>query len=129
VLRIAVVCLAVVIGAWFVLGWVQARDTGRADALLSATSSPRAAEAAQIGSLLSSAGTLNPDRTVDLLRARLALYRHDYARAIRILEGVTRSEPQNVLAWAQLGFTEGAAGMIALARRAGKHVVQLAPPI
>lgn len=129
VVRIGLVGLALVVGAWFALGWVQARDAGRADALLSATSSPSAGRAAEIRSLLSSAGTLNPDRTVDLSRARLALDHHDYATAIRILEGVTRAEPQNALAWVQLGFTAGAAGQISRAQHAARQVGRLVPPV
>jgi hypothetical protein len=126
-LRVAAVGLALVAGAWFVLGWVQARDAGRAAALLSATSSPTAARAAEIRSLLSSAGTLNPDRAVDLLRARLAFDRHDDPAAIKITEGVTRSEPQNAVAWGQLGLIAGAAGRIGLAQQAGHHVAALVP--
>jgi lipopolysaccharide biosynthesis regulator YciM len=129
VLRIGLAGLALVLCAWFALGWVQARDAGRADALLSASSSLSQARAAQIRSLLSSAGTLNPDRTVDLLRARLAQQQHRYGAAVRILESVTRAEPQNVLAWSQLGFTAGGAGHIYLSEHAAQEVGRLVPRI
>lgn len=127
--RIAAICLALIIGAWFALGWVQARDEGQAAALLSATSSPSATQAARIRSLLGSAATLNPDRTVDLSRAQLASDLHDHSASIGILERVTRSEPQNALAWTQLGFSAGAAGEVALARQAATQVARLVPPV
>ena len=120
---------ALLIAAWFVLGWVQARDAGRADALLSASSSHSSTQAAEIRSLLNSAQTLNPDRTIDLFRARLDLHQHEYANAIRILAGVTHSEPLDVFAWSQLGFTAGAARQFPVAERALRHVKQLVPPI
>jgi Flp pilus assembly protein TadD len=126
-LRLIPVTAALIVSAWFGLGWVQARDTGQADALLSSTSSPSAAQAGRIRSLLSSAATLNPDRTVDLLRARLDLNRRDYAPAIALLEAVTRSEPENVFAWSQLGYTAGTAGRLQLAARAAHHVAVLDP--
>lgn len=125
--RIGLVGLALLIGAWFALGWVQARDTGRADALLLASSSPSRAQAAQIRSLLASAGSLNPDRTVDLLRARLAVDENNYPAAVRILEAVTRSEPENVFAWSQLGYTAGAVRQFSVAEAAARHVAQLDP--
>jgi hypothetical protein len=118
VIQVGLIGLALVIGAWFVLGWVQARDTGRAEALLSVSNTPTAVQAAQIGSLLNSAGRLNPDRTVDLLRARLAYDRHAYGKAVQILESVTNSEPQNISAWYQLAYTAAPARRIALIRRA-----------
>lgn len=126
-LRLIPVIAALFVGAWFGLGWVQARDSGRADALLSANSSPSPSQAGRIRSLLSSAGTLNPDRTIDLLRARLALDSHDYSTAIRLLQAVTRAEPENVFAWSQLGFTAGTAGQLRLAGRAAHHVALLDP--
>ena len=121
--------VALAVSAWFALGWVQARDTGRADALVSGSTRLSAARATQARSLLDSAGTLNPDRTVDLVRAHLAFDQHHYETAIRILESVTRSEPQNVFAWSQLGYTAGAGGRLSVARLAGRHVAQLVPKI
>lgn len=92
---------ALIIAAWFALGWVQARDIGRAQSLIAA---PRlsAAAARDAASLLNTAGTLNPDRTVDITRAQLYEKRHDSARAVMLLEQVTRAEPLNLDAWHEL---------------------------
>ncbi len=125
--RLILVIGSLIVAAWFGLGWVQARDSGRADALLSSASSPSPTRAAEIRSLLSSAGTLNPDRTIDLFRARLELDRHNYRAAIRLLEAVTRSEPENVFAWSQLGYTAGTAGQLRVAALAARHVAELDP--
>lgn len=128
-LRIGLASVALIVSAWFGLGWVQARDGGRADALVLSSNRLTPAQAARARSWLGSAGTLNPDRQVDLDRAHLAFDVRDYPAAIRILEAVTRAEPQNVLAWVQLGLTAGAAGQIAVASVAGKHVAELVPKI
>ena len=123
---------ALAVSAWFGLGWVQARDTGRASALVAPGNRISPARAAQIGAWLRSAGTLNPDHQVDLLRARLDLDRGNDLAAVRILESVTRSEPLNVFAWLQLGFTAGAANRPELAHvavsRAAGLVAKLGKP-
>jgi len=123
--RLGLAVGALVVSAWFGLGWVQARDTGRASALVAPGNHLSPARAAQVGSWLRSAGTLNPDRQVDLLRARLAFDQGDYGAATRILESVTRSEPLNVFAWVQLGFTAGAAHQPVEARLAVSRAAQL----
>lgn len=123
--RVALAVGALVVGAWFGLGWVQARDTGRASALVAPGNRLSPARAAQVGDWLRAAGTLNPDRQVDLLRARLAFDQgHDLA-AVRILESVTRNEPLNVFAWVQLGFTAGAADRPQEAQLAVSRAAQL----
>lgn len=124
VLRVALVLGAAAIAAWFGLGWVQSRDTGRAQALLS-TSRLTPGQARRVGSLLSTAGTLNPDRTVDILRAQLASDRHDYARAVAILESVTRAEPLNFLAWKALIAAAASAGDLPLVRHAYAYLIRM----
>jgi hypothetical protein len=121
--------LALLASAWFGLAWVQARDTARADALLSGSGQLSPAAQARVRSLLDSAGTLNPDRTVDLLRAQLATDQHQYAAAVRILDLITRSEPQNVLAWEQLAIVAGLTHNLHLIHVSGEHISQLVPPI
>lgn len=48
---------------------------------------------------LSSAGTLNPDLEVDVLRGELAIAQGHFAQARRILFGVIRQEPKLLAAW------------------------------
>jgi hypothetical protein len=106
VARGSLLVLALVACAWFALGIVQARDKDRATALLSSQTQLSSATASHVGSLLHSAGTLNPDSTVDILRARLASLQHDRARAQMLLRSVVAREPQNLDAWVALAQTE-----------------------
>jgi predicted Zn-dependent protease len=96
--RVAVVAVALVAVAWFALGIHQSADLSAASAIASRPH-PTAAAARHADALLDSAATLNPDRTVDITRAQLALARGDDARARAILLGVTRAEPQDLDAW------------------------------
>jgi hypothetical protein len=124
-IRVGLAVGALVVSAWFGLGWVQARDTGRANALLAPGHRLSPAQAARASGWLRSAGTLNPDRQVDLLRARLAFNQGHAPAAVRIIESVTRSEPLNVFAWVQLGFTAGAAHQLGVGELATNRVAQL----
>lgn len=99
------VLLALVVAAWFALGIRQTRDTAQATAIIASAASangPSAAQAAHVRSLLRAAGTLNPDKQLDVLRGQLALLRNDNRGATRILEGVVAQEPLNVAAWVYL---------------------------
>jgi predicted Zn-dependent protease len=127
-IRASLAALAVAAGAWFVLGWFQARDTQRATTLLAASSlSP--AQARQTESLLDSAGTLNPDLTVDILRGKLAADRNENAQAVRILQSVTSREPLNLTGWVQLAFIAERAGDKTIAAAAFAEGRALLPPV
>src|SRR5690348_8547698 len=94
--RVLIVCAGVVVCAWFVVGIRQAHNISRVTSIVEGLNGQNrltAAQAADAISLLNAAATLNPDRTVDVLRARVALLRGDRARAKRILLGVVASEP------------------------------------
>jgi hypothetical protein len=123
--RVGLAAGALLVSAWFGLGWVQARDTGRASALVASGNRLSPGRAGQVRAWLRSAGTLNPDRQVDLLRARLAFDQGAYLAATRIVQSVTRSEPLNVFAWVQLGFTAGAAHQPHLAQLAVTRAAHL----
>ena len=120
--RAAAAALAVIVCAWFALGFVQARDTGRATSLITAADTVSAHDAARARSLLSSAGTLNPDQTVDILRGVLQLRTQQYAAAERTLLAVTRREPMNIDAWVQLAFAAGRNGNRALTVQAADKI-------
>lgn len=120
-----IVVVAVLACAWFVLGIRQAHELSEATAIVNQSSAPTAAEAARATSLLRSAGTLNPDRDVELLRAALALDENNFEGARRILEAVVRNEPMNVEAWALLATAAGSDPR--LEREALNHVAQLHP--
>jgi predicted Zn-dependent protease len=108
-LRATLVLAASAVAAWFGLGWVQARDTGRVSNLVTQTSIT-AGQARQARSLLSTAATLNPDRTVDIMRAMVDARRGEFGRAVAILEPVVKAEPLNVEAWARLAYAAASAG-------------------
>ena len=100
--RVLIACLGILACAWFALGIRQAHDINRVTTIVGGLTGQQrlsAAQAAHANSLLDSAGGLNPDRTVDLLRARVALLRDDRPAATRILLGVVKSEPDNIDAW------------------------------
>jgi predicted Zn-dependent protease len=123
--RVALTLLAVLVCAWFVLGSRQAHDLDTATAIVDASSAPSAQEAARARSLLSSASTLNPDRQVEIERGMLALARGHSARAISILEGVTRAEPMNLVAWVDLA--QAAYGTAKIEPRAVRQLSVLDP--
>ncbi len=127
VARVAVLVAAVAATAWFAIGIRQAIDTSRAIALINGPSHLSATEARRASSLLDSASTLNPDRTIDILRGHLAIDQGHNAAALAILEPVTRAEPQNLSAWVQLAYAAARAGDRATLERAGHEVSQLFP--
>ncbi|HZU60405.1 MAG TPA: hypothetical protein VE983_05535 [Solirubrobacteraceae bacterium] len=101
------VMLALLICAWFGLGVHQAQDISRATSIIEASAPPDPVQARQASALLSAADVLNPDRTVDLLRAELAIDEGHDVTARLILGRVTREEPQNVNAWALVARASG----------------------
>lgn len=102
-----ILAFALAVCAWFVLGIRQAREIAQATSIVTQPGALTASQSARAASLLRSAGTLNPDSTVDLLRARLAIRRHEPGRAKRIVEGVTQREPKNIEAWYTLAEVSG----------------------
>jgi predicted Zn-dependent protease len=118
--------------AWFALGARQAIDTSRGSAIVSSSSTLSSAEAHRALSLLHNAGTLNPDRNVDILRAQAFLASGNTQAAIRVLTTVTREEPQNVEGWLWMAHAVGsnaprASANAALFYSSLRHVRQLEP--
>jgi hypothetical protein len=123
--RFVVLVVAIVMVAWFLLGALQAHDISRATNIVSQSGPVTAAQAAQVSSLLSFAGTLNPDQEVNILRASLAASRNNSVSATRILLKVGREEPSNLEAWdllAQLAGGDSKLELLAL-----KHIAELDP--
>jgi len=127
-LRWVLLAAAVVVCAWFALGAVQTHDEDRATTLVDSFSTPTPALTAQILSLLNTAGTLNPDRNIELLRAQALTRAGRSAAGIAAARSVTRAEPQNVDAWTVLAFAAGRADP-ALATAALAQRQKLAPPV
>lgn len=99
VIRAALVVFALVACAWYVLGIRQTQEISAATSIIAQHGTVTAGQARRATSLLNEAATLNPDKTVDVLRARLALVRGDQARAREILFKVIREEPKNLDGW------------------------------
>jgi predicted Zn-dependent protease len=102
VVRASIISLAIVACAWFALAVRTAHESDRATAIVSSKATLTVAQAAHARSLLDAAATLNPDTTVDLLRAQVALARNDEAGAVRTILSVTNREPLNLQAWVAL---------------------------
>jgi hypothetical protein len=97
-LRLLLLLVAVMACVWFVIGARQAHEVdGASNVITAPRQSPAQLRAA--ASQLRAAAVLNPDRTVDILRARLAVEQHQVARARSILNGVVSAEPQNLEGW------------------------------
>ena len=114
VLRCGLLLVAVAACAWFVVGARQAHDVDQATNVVAA-GNPTARQLNAAAAQLRAAAFMNPDRTVDILQARVAILQHQLPRARRILTAVTRTEPQNLEAWiwftgANLGRPAGSLG-------------------
>ena len=126
--RLGLLALALVMASWFALGFVQARDTDDAARIVSRLAALSPAQSARAADLLAGAGTLNPDRQVDLLRAELDLHHRADRGAAAILRSVVRDEPDNVAAWDLLGAALRGIDP-AGARAANARVRALVPPV
>jgi Flp pilus assembly protein TadD len=127
--RVGLALVAVLVAAWFALAFYQAKETGKAGALVGGAQRLAPGQTQAARSALDSAGTLNPDRAVDVLRGELAIDQHDYPSAIRLLSGVTASEPLNLTAWVELGIAAAKSGNGRLLAIAGRHAAALLPPV
>jgi predicted Zn-dependent protease len=125
-LRLALLTLAVLAGAWFVVGLRQAHETDQLSALLShGISTP--AQDARAKSLANAAAFLYPGQDIPILRARVAFAAGHTPQAERILRAVTRREPQNLSAWALLAAYDLNNAHHAGVAAAEAHFAQLDP--
>jgi hypothetical protein len=124
--RIALVAVAVLVAAWFALGVRQARDTSRAAAIVSA-GRPSPTQAKHASELLNAAAFLNPDRQVDVLRARLDLVRGDEPAARTILKRVVVGERFYLDAW--IWLARASVGDLRDFYAAAYRIRQLVPPV
>jgi hypothetical protein len=127
-LRLALVAFAVAAVGWLALGEVQTRDLDHATDLTARAGTPSAALTQQILGLLDTAGTLNPDRNVALLRSQAQTRAGRSGAAVRTALVVARAEPRNIDAWVVLGFAAGNVDP-KLAARARAKERELAPPV
>jgi hypothetical protein len=91
---------ALIVAAWFYVGTRQTSDLAAANAIVnSADQHLSKSQADRARSLLHSAAFLNPDRTIDLDRSRIALKTGHRRQAYRLAISVTNAEPMNAAAW------------------------------
>jgi hypothetical protein len=124
--RFSLAGLAVIVCAWFALGTRQAHDLNAATSI--ATSGKiTPAQAAHADSLLDTAGTLNPDQEVKLVRAQVAFNSGNSRQAIALAQQVANEEPQNVLAWDEIAKLNANHPQVLLV--AFNHIRELSPPV
>jgi predicted Zn-dependent protease len=126
--RILIVAVAVAAGAWFALGVRQGHDASQATQALAGAGRLAPAQSARLSRLLDHVAALNPDRGVDVLRARLQNHSGEDAAAVRTLEAVVHSEPRDIDAWQLMALVAGRVDPV-LSRDALAHVHALAPPV
>jgi len=125
--RIGLAVLALVPAAWFALGVRQSAAQSRAETIIDSASRLSAPRAREATDLLNEAGTLNPDRQIELDRSKLLLERGQPAAARRDAQAVIRVEPQNILAWLALAYASG--DDVPVLAGALHHVAELSPLI
>jgi predicted Zn-dependent protease len=126
--RALLIAIALLSAGWFALGVRQANEISAATLIVSSAGhhlTPGQVRHAR--ALLSSAAVLNPDSTVEVLRAQLDRDQGDLRGARRILNRVVAREPDNLAAWSALGLS--AAGSRATALRALRNAVRLDPAV
>jgi hypothetical protein len=126
-LRVVFAMLALVICGWFALGIRQAHDIAGATSIVSGQAPLDAGQDNRVAALLRSAGALNPDAAVDVLRGRLALNEGHRFEAQRILGDVVRREPMNLEAWIWLG--QAAYGNAQLQKLTIGNIARLDPQV
>jgi predicted Zn-dependent protease len=126
--RILTVAIALAACAWFALGVRQGHDANQATQALAGAGRLAPTQSARLSRLLDHAATLNPDRGVDVLRARLQNHSGEDAAAVRTLEAVVHSEPRDIDAWQLMALVAGRVDP-PLSRAALARVRVLAPPV
>ena len=116
---------AIVVTAWFALNIHQAHDVAHATSVIQASHTLTVTQARAIDSWLDSARTLNPDKELDILRARAAIGVGRVRLAQRILERVVRAEPYNLEGW--IWLAGAALGDPPVAHRAVAQIDKLDP--
>ena len=99
---VAGIVIAIVLCVWF--GWLlrQSVATDRATAALQSGRKVTSADARRIRGQLHTAGQLNPDTMITVLRAELASDLGDRHAAVGLLLTVVHKEPDNASAWQDL---------------------------
>jgi predicted Zn-dependent protease len=124
-LRVGTGVVGLLAAAWFALGVYQSHAVSQARTIAAGPGRLTAAKARHADQLLGDAATLNPDRTIDVLRAQVALAGGNATRSRRILSGVVAGEPQDLDAW--IALARASSGAFRQRQIALLHILELAP--
>ncbi len=105
----------------------QLADADKVSALVGAASSISSARARADYSTLDDAEALNPDQSLELLRAEVALHSGQHAYALTIAKRIVAREPSNPNGWLALEVVSDKFAP-ALNRLAQLKLAQLVPP-
>jgi predicted Zn-dependent protease len=123
--RLIGLLVAIVVTAWFALGIHQAHDVAHATSVIQTSRTLTVTQARAIDGWLDSARTLNPDKELDILRARAAIGVGRVRLAQGILERVVRAEPSDLEGW--IWLAGAALGNPPVAHRALAQIDRLDP--
>jgi Flp pilus assembly protein TadD len=127
-IRLVLLTVALAACAWFALGARASHDTDVASSILNASGSLTTQQAQAALSDIAGAETLNPDQTLEILRAQVEFHSGNVAGAVAIAKRVVRREPKNADAWVVLEVLSRRLDP-AENRLAQMRVSQLVPPV
>jgi predicted Zn-dependent protease len=99
VARLVLVTTALAVCACYALGVLSTHDQSSVASLLDRHGSLTAVQASDAEAMLSDAKTLNPDPTLDVMRAEVEFRAGHVARAVRIAKDVAGRAPSDAGAW------------------------------
>jgi hypothetical protein len=128
VLRALLITVAIAACAWFALGIRSSHDADKVNSMIGHATSITMAQARADDQALNDAELLDPDQSLEELRAEVALHAGDHAAALAIAKQVVSRESQNPYDWLLLKVLSTRINP-ALNRLAQLRVTQLVPPV
>jgi hypothetical protein len=127
VLRALLITAAVAACVWFALGVRSSHEFDKVNSLIAHATSITQAQAHADDQALNDAEVLDPDQSLEQLRAEVALHAGDHSAALAIAKRIVSREPQNPYDWLLLRVLSAQIDP-ALNRLAQLRVTQLVPP-
>jgi len=126
--RLAILLVAVVACAWYILQIRELNERERVTAFVDQHTRITEAQAKAADATLANAQFLNPDQLVRSLRAVVATKAGDRSRAIAIAEAIVRREPLNYGTWEFVAYLFAGTDSRTL-RVAQAHIRMLVPSV
>ena len=127
-MRVLVALLALVVAAWLGVQAAGAHGDAEVTRITLSERTPSAQELRRAEQLIGRMQRLNPDERPRQLRGLVAYREGDVRRATAIFRSITRAEPENLQAWAQLARVASDYDP-PLAEAARARMRELAPPV